>query len=93
MSMDFYQIEQGFAYGEPNAIPLARITMRTLSNGAIAIDHTYVSPSLRGQGIARKLVLLVVEVARKEGRLIAPLCSYARVVLQGDENLKDLIAP
>lgn len=48
--MDYYKADNGFAYGEENEIPMARVTMRSLDDKRIAIDHTYVSPpSLRGQ--------------------------------------------
>ncbi len=90
--MDYYKADNGYAYGEKNEIPMARITMRSLGKKRIAVDHTYVSPSLRGQGIARKLVMLVVEHAKKEGLLIVPLCSYAQMVLEEDPELSALIA-
>ncbi|MGH0051812.1 MAG: GNAT family N-acetyltransferase [Sphaerochaetaceae bacterium] len=90
--MDYYKVGNGFAYGEQNEIPLARITMRPLGKKRIAIDHTYVSPSLRGQGIARKLVMLVVEYAKTEGVQIVPLCSYAQMILEEDPELAKLIA-
>lgn len=90
--MDYYKADNGFAYGEEHGIPMARITMRSLGDNRIAIDHTYVSPSLRGQGIARKLVMLVVEYAKKEGKLIVPLCSYAQMVLEEDPELAKLIS-
>lgn len=92
--MDYYKADNGFAYGEENEIPMARVTMRSLDDKRIAIDHTYVSPpSLRGQGIARKLVTLVVEQVKKEGKLIVPpLCSYAQMVLEEDPELSKLIA-
>lgn len=90
--MDYYKADNGFAYGEENEIPMARVTMRSLDDKRIAIDHTYVSPSLRGQGIARKLVTLVVEQVKKEGKLIVPLCSYAQMILEEDPELSKLIA-
>ncbi len=93
MSMEYYTQEQGFAYGEPNKMPLARITMRKLNEKTYAIDHTYVSPQLRGQGIAKVLVNLAAEKARKEGCTIAPLCSYARRAMEDDPSLQDLIEP
>ncbi|MEA4861350.1 putative protein YjdJ [bioreactor metagenome] len=93
MSMEYYPLEQGFAYGEEGKMPLARITLRKLNESTYAIDHTYVSPQLRGQGIAKQLVLLAAEKARKEGFTIAPLCSYARKAMEEDPSLRDLIKP
>ena len=42
-----------------------------------SIDHTYVNPENRGQGIARGLLEAVVEAARKAGVKLQPICSYA----------------
>ncbi|ADY13079.1 GNAT family N-acetyltransferase [Sphaerochaeta globosa] len=86
--MEYYQTENGFAYGKP---PVARIVTRRIGVDKLAIDHTYVSAELRGQGIARQLVLLAVEQAQKEGRLIVPLCSYAARVLNENPALSELI--
>lgn len=88
--MEYYETENGFAYGKP---PVARIVTRKLGSGELTIDHTYVSSELRGQGIARNLVMLAVEQAQKEGRLIVPLCSYARRVLNETAELSAMIAP
>ncbi len=86
--MEYYQTENGFAYGTP---PIARIVTRKVGTTKLTIDHTYVSVQLRGQGIARKLVMLVVEQARREGRLIVPLCSYAARLLNEEPDLSVLI--
>lgn len=44
--MEYYQTENGFAYGKP---PVARIVTRKLGNDKLTIDHTYVSTQLRGR--------------------------------------------
>lgn len=49
------------------------------------ITHTEVDPSYGGQGIARKLVLCVVEQAKKEDAKVIPVCSYAETVLSQTE--------
>lgn len=46
------------------------------------IVHTEVSPSYGGQGIAKDLVLLVVEEAKKAHMEVVPICSYAVHVLK-----------
>lgn len=45
------------------------------------IVHTEVAPEFGGQGIARKLVMLVAENGEREGYNIVPICSYAVHVL------------
>jgi hypothetical protein len=88
----YYETENGFAYGEEQEMPLGRVTVRKLGPNRVALDHTYVKPELRGQGIAKELVLLVARKAQKEGWTIVPTCSYARRVLEADASLRPLIA-
>ena len=46
-------------------------------NGVANVMHTVVDKSLRGQGIAGKLLTALVEKMEKEGRKIELTCSYA----------------
>lgn len=45
-------------------------------NRTLIANSTFVDPSLRGQGVARKLLERLVEFARNNGYRIRPLCSY-----------------
>lgn len=89
----YYESENGFAYGDEQEIPVGRITMRMLDETRVAIDHTFVKPEFRGEGIAKELVLLAAKKAQQEGWSIVPNCSYAKHVLMSDDSLKTLIAP
>ena len=51
-------------------------------NGVATITHTFTDDSLRGQGIAGKLVQAACESIRADGNRIAATCSYAVVWLQ-----------
>ena len=46
------------------------------------IDHTFVDPSLRGQGIAAQLVQMAVEKIHADGNQVAATCPYAVAWLQ-----------
>ncbi len=48
----------------------------------IYITKTYVPNQLRGRGIAKDLVLKVVEYARERNLKIIPVCSYALTFFQ-----------
>jgi len=73
------------------AQPEAEITFQPSGQDTITIDHTYTDPSLRGQGIAKALVLKVTDYAKENNLKIIPLCSYARIVMERDDALKQLI--
>lgn len=61
---------------------LAEIDFPMIKEGVIEITHTIVSPSLQGQGIARKLVEKVLEIAKEKGYRVTASCSYARHYLE-----------
>ena len=73
-----FQKEPGriFALGEDGKL-LAEITFPTGEDGVADIDHTFVDPSLRGQGMADKLVRAALEQIRKNGGTPAATCTYA----------------
>lgn len=51
-------------------------------NDAIVFTHTYVPPTLRGGGVAARLVAAGVAFARAEGLRIVPACSYVAAWLE-----------
>ena len=55
------------------------------------IVHTGVRPAYEGQGIARKLVESVIEAARTKKVKIVPLCPYAKKMMAGKEEYKDVL--
>lgn len=60
---------------------VAEVTYPETEPGVFTIDHTFVDDSLRGQGIASKLVETAVEEIEKKGKVQAT-CSYAVKWLQ-----------
>ena len=57
---------------------IAEITFPETSLGIFVINHTFVDESLRGQGIASKLVQAAVEEIKKRGGQVQATCSYAK---------------
>lgn len=71
---------------------LAEIDFPKMENeDAIIITHTFVDPSLRGQGIANKLLDQVVLIARENNLKIKPECSFAKRVFELTPKYQDLI--
>ncbi|MDE5814314.1 MAG: N-acetyltransferase [Muribaculaceae bacterium] len=74
--MDFITEKDRIYATDPSGNVIAEVTFPT-QDGVSTIDHTYVDPSLRGEGIAGKLVKLAADKILAEGNKIAATCSYA----------------
>ncbi len=64
---------------------VAEITFPETSPGVFVIDHTFVDESLRGQGMASKLVQCAVEEIKKHNGQIKATCPYAKKWLNEHE--------
>ena len=71
--------------------PTAEITFEELDGNTLSIDHTFVDSSLRGQGMAEKLVNAVADLARAEGKKLKATCSYAHNALETKDKYADVI--
>lgn len=56
---------------------VAEITFPETAPGVYTIDHTFVDSSLRGQGVADRLVRAALEQIQANGGAAAATCSYA----------------
>ena len=75
--MDF-EIERYRIFQEDEAgRVIAEITFPETSTGVFVINHTFVDSSLRGQGIASKLVQAAVDEIKNRGGQVKATCSYA----------------
>ena len=77
------------AYDGASCIGYAVIEER---GGRWVIPHTEVDPAYGGQGIARCLIEEIIAAARREGRKIVPVCSYAEKMMQGKDEYRDVLA-
>ncbi len=83
---------QKFYIGDNEEQPIAEITFQPKDEQTIIVDHTYVSEQLRGQGIAGKLVKVITDFAREEGKKIVPECPYVEKKMNHNKEYHDLIA-
>ena len=58
----------------------------------IIANHTWVDDSLRGQGVARQLLDVLVAFAREKHLKIVATCSYVDVMFRRDQSLADVVA-
>jgi predicted GNAT family acetyltransferase len=92
MSAEIQKEENRFFVNDEEGNMAAEITFVPSGESQVTIDHTYVSDSLRGQGIAGKLVESVVQEAREKGYKIFPVCSYAKAVFDRKSEYQDVLA-
>lgn len=64
-------------YNDEKGKTLAEVTFPETEKGVYTIDHTFVDESLRGQGVAGKLVEKAVETIKNNGGEVKATCSYA----------------
>ena len=77
---------------ERNGQTIAEMTYAHSSATTVVIDHTFVDPSLRGQGVARQLLDALVAWARSSGTKVVPECSYAVAQFESDPSIADVLA-
>ena len=81
-----FKIEENRIYYEKDGKVLAEIEFEKLGENTYNIFHTFVDESLRGQGVASKLVEKAVEeITRRNGKVEAT-CSYAKAWLEKHKN-------
>ncbi|MFC4410514.1 GNAT family N-acetyltransferase [Chungangia koreensis] len=93
--MEFQLTELGndsFAYvHEQDGKNLAEITW-VRKGDVMVMDHTFVDPSLRGQGVAKKLLDQAADYARDNGLKMQALCSYVVSAFNQSSSYDDVKA-
>ena len=92
--MDFkkeFKDEEGVFFLEENGERVARMFIRLVGSDRFIIEHTEVSPKLKGQGVGGSLGEFAVNYARENKLKIVPLCPFANKVLQGSSNYSDVL--
>jgi predicted GNAT family acetyltransferase len=86
--------EEGRIFSEnENGELMAEATYEVMENGELNIEHTFVNPSLRGQGIADKMMVEVAMYLRKSGKKAIATCTYADLWFKkNEEKYADVIS-
>lgn len=80
--MEFKKAGNRFYQTNDEGLTIAEVTYIPLGEDKIDIDHTFVDPSLRGQGIAEQLVDAVVMEMEKEEKKITASCPYVEKLFE-----------
>lgn len=73
-----YEKGRIYSVGENNEL-LAEATYAHVSECLVNVDHTYVNPKLRGQGVAGNMMVVVSEYFRENHLKAIATCSYANM--------------
>jgi len=76
-----YEDGRIYSVNENNEL-MAETTYILEENGEVNIDHTYVSPVLRGHGVAGDMMKVVVEFFKEKGLNVSATCPYANAWLK-----------
>lgn len=71
---------------------IAEVTFPNVSETEVNINHTFVDNSLRGQGIAAKLLEEVVKELSISGKKAIPTCSYAVMWFEKNKQFSSLLS-
>ncbi|MDA3931559.1 MAG: GNAT family N-acetyltransferase [Tenericutes bacterium] len=72
-----YIYEDNRVYAEDDDLLLAEVTFPYENNDTVNIDHVFVDPSLRGQGIASEIMKFTYSFIKEKGLKTYAACPYA----------------
>ena len=81
--MEFQKENERIYYNDKTGKTIAEVTFPETAPGEYTIDHTFVDDSLRGQGVAGKLVQAAVDEIESRDGMVKATCSYAVKWLAG----------
>lgn len=71
---------------------IAEVTFPDVTEKVVNINHTFVDDSLRGQGIAGRLMEEVVKYLKDNNKKARLTCSYAIMWFEKNKQYRDLIS-
>lgn len=89
--MEFYYTMNRIYATNESGDTIAEITFPPVDNTTVNIDHTFVDGSLRGQGVAGKLVQAAAESLRRSGKKAVVTCSYAKTWFEKHPEFSDIL--
>jgi hypothetical protein len=90
--MDFTYNSNSIALFDEENNLLAQVTFPAIDENTVNIDHTFVDDSLRGQGVAGKLVEAAAKQLRSQGKKAVLTCPYAMKWFEKHrEEYKDIL--
>lgn len=89
--MDFKIQNNEIYYIDEKGEKAAEVTFPNIDADTVEINHTFVSPSLRGTGVAGKLMQAAAEEISRQGKKAVLTCSYAISWFERHEEFQYII--
>jgi predicted GNAT family acetyltransferase len=89
--MNFIHEQNKIYLNDDNNHMIAVVTFPKIQDNVVNIDHTYVDNSLRGQGIAGKLMEEAVTQLRENNQKAKLSCSYAVKWFEDHPECSDIL--
>ena len=70
----------------------AYVEYEEAGEGVLALTHTEVPAEFEGKGVGRALVKGALEIVRREGLKIVPVCQFVSVYLRRHPEYQELVA-
>ena len=87
--MEFRKENNRIFLEDENSKTIAEIEFEEIESGKFNIYHTFVDESLRGKGIASKLVQEAVDEIKSRNGTVQATCSYAKKWLEKNKQKED----
>ena len=82
---------KGFALAKIEGKKAGLMSFSKPGIGFIIIDHTEVEEEFKGNGVGKKLLYKIVEMARERKLKILPLCPFAKAMFEKLEDIQDVL--
>ncbi len=93
MEFEFTNLEsEEFAFRHLEGEEVLAEISWTMLGDVMAVEHTFVSPKLRGQGVAKKLLDRAADYAREHDYKMEPICSYVVTAFERYDEYADVKA-
>jgi predicted GNAT family acetyltransferase len=89
--MNFTYNSNQIAYFHSDNNLLAEVTFPNVDENTVDINHTFVDDSLRGQGVAGKLMEATALYLRSQGKKAVLTCSYAISWFEKHTEYQDIL--
>lgn len=88
--MEFKHEENRIYLENENGKCIAEVTFPKVSENKVNVNHTFVDSTLRGQGVADKLLNALAQKLRKDNNKAVASCSYAIDWFEKHPEFKDV---